>query len=198
MRSTLRSALLALPFFVAAATARAAAPVDLADRIVDPSARVGAVREDTTEEELVRVYGSTAVTRVVDLGDNAQTTVLFAGTPDEVRIEWKNEFRSPRRITVEGGNWKTAEGLTIGSPMADIEKVNGGPFDVTGSNWDQPVRVVSWKGGNLPPRLQIDLAPESPKARVPKALRSTRSFFESTNPHLRKANLVIKRLILEW
>ncbi len=195
MRSAIRSTLIALPFLLSAAAARA---FDTADRLVDPTERVGAVMEDTSEADLMRVYGSTAVTRAEDRDDKTPTTILFAGSPDEVRIEWKNEYRSPRRIIVNGERWKTVDGLAVGTPLEEIIRVNDGPFDVTGSNWDRPVRVVSWKGGHLPPSLQIDLSPADPHAGLPKQLRSRRAFFESTSPTLQKAHLVIKRLILEW
>lgn len=195
MRSAFRIAVLVLPLGLSAACARA---VDTTDRVVDPTDRVGAITETTSEADLLIIYGPKAVSRAAAADDKSAMTVLFAGTPDEVQIEWKNAFRSPRRITIDGGDWKTPEGIAVGAPLADLEKANGGPFDVTGSNWDRPIRVVSWKGGKLAPRLQIDLGPADPATPLSKALKSRRSFFESTSPTLRKANLVVKRLILEW
>ena len=171
---------------------------DASDRLVVPTERVGAVSEATSESDLAAVYGSSSITHIRAADGGTEATVLFAGTPAEVEIEWKAADRSPRRIVIIGGEWKTPEGLAVGSTLQELEKINGGPFDVTGANWDRPVRAVSWKGGHLPPTLQVDFQPAKPDARLPKKLRSARTFFESTEPVLRNSHLVVKRLILEW
>lgn len=181
--------------FFAAIPARA---TDSGDRLVVPTERVGAVTENSSESDLAAIYGSSAVTHVRVANDKAEATVLFAGTPDELEIEWKNDTRSPRKIVISGTAWKTADGLAVGTSLERLEKINAGPFDVTGANWDCPARAVSWKGGRLPPTLQADLGPAKPGSRLPKKFRSARTFFESTEPVLRHANLVVKRLILEW
>ena len=179
--------LLAVP-----ATARAA---DAKDRTFDPTSRVGAIGESTSEADLVAIYGSKAVTRT---GEDGRTTVLFAGTPDQLSIEWKADRRIPARIFIDGAAWVAMDGLSVTASLHDLERINGGPFDVTGANWDRPVRVVSWKGGRLPPQLQADLGMPASDEKLPPKLRSARLFFESTHPVLRDSRLVVKRLILEW
>jgi hypothetical protein len=195
MRASFRPVFLGLPFLIAAVSAPG---FDARDRQIEPTIRVGAVTESSSEDDLIKIYGAAAVTHVAAPDTGIEATVLFAGTPDEVRIEWKNGNRAPRRITVDGGAWMTTDGVAIGLTLDALEKINGGPFDVTPANWDRPVRVVSWKGGRLPPRLQVDLAPFEAEASLLPRLSSPRAFFESTSPALRKSNLVVKRLILEW
>jgi hypothetical protein len=195
MTPRVRSAVFLLVGLCAAISASA---FDAGDRQIEPTQRVGAITETCSEADLIRIYGAAAVTRVKLPGAATEDTVLFAGTPDQVRIEWKVGTRSPRRIVIDGGAWMTSEGVVIGMPLKALEEVNGGPFDVTGANWDLPVRVVSWKGGKLPPLLQVDLVPSKAEAAFPPKLNSQRNFFESTSPLLRNSDLVVKRMILEW
>jgi hypothetical protein len=44
--------------------------------------------------------------------------------------------------------WNVA-GITIGSTLAEVQKVNGRPFLVNGFEWDYGGLVTNWKGGML-------------------------------------------------
>lgn len=190
-----RFALLSTALLLLPVGARA---VDSKDRQIEPTNRVGAIHPTSSEAELVKIYGAANVKRQRPSDKGFETTLLFANTQDELLIEWKNGSQAPGHIVVSGGAWMTVEGVAIGLPIKALEEINGGAFDLTGANWDRPIRVVSWKGGRLPPTLQVDLAPSGADTTLPKKLHSQRVFFESADPILRSSDLVVKRLILEW
>lgn len=48
----------------------------------------------------------------------------------------------------EGGKW-TAAGLAPGASVDSVERANGGPFDISGFDWDYGGYVVDYRGGAL-------------------------------------------------
>lgn len=52
------------------------------------------------------------------------------------------------RDTAKNSRWNVL-GISIGSSLADVQKVNGKPFLVSGFEWDYGGFVVDWKGGAL-------------------------------------------------
>jgi hypothetical protein len=94
-------------------------------------------------------------------GETVVGTTLFPNSPNALHIEWKDSFRIPERLTISspGTQWKTSEGITIGTTLEQIAKFNGGPFTVAGFGWDYEGRTLSWENGNLPKQLQLDLVP---------------------------------------
>lgn len=168
---------------------------DAFDRIVEPTRRVGAITHTSTEEEIVRVYGSTNVTP----GTAGAYIVLFLGKPDEIRVDFSEPHRFPERVSIggAGGAWQTANGLRVGLTVQQLEDLNGGPFDVTGLNYEIPARVVSWRGGTFPPTLFVDLAPSDALGNQDqKRLSSNKTFFDSSNPALR--TFLVHRIVVEW
>jgi hypothetical protein len=165
------------------------------DRVIDPTERVGAVTPDSTEEEILRVYGSSNVTTSPD----GLFVVVFLGKPDEVRVDFKSPHRNPERVSIgaSSGAWATPSGLHVGTTIDELEKINGGPFDITGVNWQIPARVVSWRGGALPPTLFVDLEPQTRlDDETRKKLTSQKTFFDSSNKAFQ--TFVVRRIVLEW
>jgi len=171
------------------------ADVSVADRVIDITQRVGAITMSSTADQLKKFYGRP---NVVPSGDGL-SAVLFPGTPDEVRVEFKTPGKSVSRVLIGGvgGAWATANGLHVGTSMEDLEKINGGPFDITGVNWTEPARVVSWKGGNLPAQLYVDLGPQGEMDEATKrSLRSRQTFYDSQSRVFR--DFFVRRIVIEW
>jgi len=81
-------------------------------------------------------------------------TVLYAKSlKDRVEIFWKKkkEEHGPRfiRVTGKSSNWFTETGISLGTKLTQIEKINKYPFRMAGFAWDNSGGVISWGKGNL-------------------------------------------------
>jgi hypothetical protein len=94
-------------------------------------------------------------------GDMVPSTVLFPRDPTRrIQIVWKDRTskRSPRFVQVSRGptEWKTPQGITIGTSLRELERLNGRPFHLAGFAFDGSGMVTSWDGGRLaPPRAAL-------------------------------------------
>jgi hypothetical protein len=105
---------------------------------------------------LILRYGEEAViqedlyTGVEDI--TYKGVALHPRTPDwRIEVGFIDDPMSLGRLTLRGSKtsrWNVA-GVTIGSPLADVQKINGKPFLVTGVDSDFSGFVVDWKGGVL-------------------------------------------------
>jgi hypothetical protein len=124
---------------------------------LDPGVGVGPLKKDGSESDLIRAYGEAAVTGTeVALGDHgsAVASVVFANDPmRKVTIEWAdpNARRIPTRVTIEGDSsiWTLPGGVTLGTPIEELERMNGKPFELSGFDWDGAGGVSSWRDGHL-------------------------------------------------
>lgn len=53
------------------------------------------------------------------------------------------------RIHGSASAWHTAEGISLGSPLLDLEKANGKPFSFRSFEGERGGEVVDWHGGRL-------------------------------------------------
>ena len=96
----------------------------------------------TSEADLRRMYGAANVRhQMVDgaEGEQVPATVIFEN--DESRLAevfWSNDARRSGfdSIRTGGRRWVTRDNLRVGSPIADVERANGGPFPLSGFGWD--------------------------------------------------------------
>jgi hypothetical protein len=65
---------------------------------------------------------------------------------------WSDE-KARRRPTLiratDQSAWATANGIRIGTALAEIEQMNGKPFKLSGFDWDYGGRVTDWQDGKL-------------------------------------------------
>jgi hypothetical protein len=115
----------------------------------------GGLARDANHDAVVRAFGSGNVTyralQVPGDDDNTKGTVIFAGRPArQIEIIWKDQkSRNRPSLVTFGPAWRTAEGITVGADLAAVEKLNGGPFTLSGFEWDFGGTVTDWKGGTL-------------------------------------------------
>jgi len=123
---------------------------------------------DATEETLKSQFGAENV-EYKDLGGPEGTemfgTRVYGKDPKKTfDIVWSDEAKraNPSVINVnqvwsEDGetvtvpDWKSAEGIYLGMPIEELEKLNGKPFKLFGFGWDYGGSVISWEGGKLEP-----------------------------------------------
>jgi len=78
-------------------------------------------------------------------------TVIFPRSKNEFEFIWKDDsldFNELLEVKVrkENTDWKTKEGITIGTNLQTLEKLNKKPFLFYGFEWDY-VGMVNWNGG---------------------------------------------------
>jgi hypothetical protein len=128
------------------------------DWICIPGKKVGPISANTSESELIKLFGSKNVTREeihIDEGIFEMGTTIFKGTPNEISIFWKeqnaSDLKYPERVVIksDGSNWKTDSGIQIGTPIADLVKINMAPITFAGFDWDYEGVVLDWNKGKL-------------------------------------------------
>ena len=81
-------------------------------------------------------------------------TVLFPQSPDDrLQIHWRDENvqHTPRLIVVRAAmtRWKTPDGVTLGTSLQMLERLNRRPFRLRGFAWEGSGGVRNWSGGAL-------------------------------------------------
>jgi len=64
------------------------------------------------------------------------------GHPEFVEICYRQEYRGPCE-------WKTAQGIALGTSLMQLERLNGHLFPLAGFGWHGSGVVFSWDGGRL-------------------------------------------------
>jgi hypothetical protein len=127
-----------------------------------------------SEHDLVDRFGAENVVTAQIEGGGAEGeynegTVLFPKDSDaRIEIFWKvkEPKQNPSWVRVQGphSRWRYA-GITLGTDLLTVEKLNGGPFVLTGFATDSEGALISWRNGRLRAfgseacRVQIWLSP---------------------------------------
>lgn len=114
-------------------------------------------------------------------GEKVPATVLFPKNAQRrIELIWADEKKrkglanlslSPESV------WVAPNGVKIGMSLAEVEKLNGRPFSLSGFDWDYGGYVTDWKGGALDAaipggcKVQVRFtvpegAPEGPASKV--------------------------------
>ena len=123
--------------------------------MVVPGTRVGPITATTSEDDLIRLYGREHVARrpiIVADGESRPGTIVLGRTPDALEVLWSDDaFLQPERVIIGGGKtrWKSPEGVTVGTTLDELTKLNGRPFTFLGFGWEDGGMIVSWNGGRL-------------------------------------------------
>ena len=148
--------------FILSGAIRASTSAGVNDWLIVPGKRVGPITPDFTRADLPRVFGAKNVKEdeiITADGVREQGTRVFADQADSsLAILWQDDDSQAhiRRIIVcENADashrcrWHTADGLTIGSTLKMLEKINQHEFKVAGFEWGYGGLVTSWEGGRL-------------------------------------------------
>jgi hypothetical protein len=148
-----------------------------------------------TPETLVRRFGAENISTQIVRGpedESYEATIVYAEDPTrQLEIVWNDARSAPGAINVKypGTQWRGAEGYTIGTPIAEIERINVMPFKLWGFGWDHGGWVSDWNVGTLSqslvpgcrPRIRFD-------ARTDPSAVSGDSEFNSNDPAMRAAD----------
>jgi hypothetical protein len=130
------------------------------------SGESGSIKAHTTRAELVRMYGpANVVDQDIDMGegDMEPATFLFPEDPErQLEIVWKDPSTKvePASAEIRGkkSRWHAAHGVTLGTSVSELERINGRPFHfaLTNAGTDQADELILWRGGALQKEFAID------------------------------------------
>lgn len=126
-----------------------------------------------SEEKLREVFGD-SIKRSIGyypegMGEYSNT-LLFPGTANQVEFVWVDDsvtFSGLAYINITGQmtGWKTKEGITLGTKLKELEKLNKKPFTFYGFGWDYG-GAANWDNGQLQER-KIFVSLEYPSDSMP-------------------------------
>lgn len=126
------------------------------DWLVVPGKRVGAVTAQTSDASLEALFGPDNVQRIdVYLGEGftAPGTAIYPNDPmRRLEVVWSDGARTkPKEVRLTGDSsvWQTAEGISLGSTLREIERLNGFPFKLAGFAFDYAGTIVDCGRGLL-------------------------------------------------
>jgi len=132
------------------------APARQNDWLIVPGERIGPITADSTRSDLDRIFGKVNVKdQPIDSGEGPEpaTTVYWATPERALSIFWTGtKIRNIMicyPLTTTGCNWRTREGITIGTPIEKVETANNGPFHFIIWGSDGGGTITSWQSGRL-------------------------------------------------
>jgi len=109
------------------------------DWLIVPGERVGPITAKTSETALEALYGVENVERVEVYVGEGSTVPGTAVYPHELtqrtEIIWQDDTRTvPKEVVLTGdaSAWRTREGISLGTTLQEIERLNGLPFRLAG------------------------------------------------------------------
>jgi len=176
---------------------------------------------DESETTLVAQFGRENVTdELIEgggaEGDRNEGTVLFARSSDmRAEIFWKDKVakQKPEWVRISGlqNRWRSPEGITLGTDLRAVEKLNRHPFRLAGLGFDGAGTVMSWQGGRLevpsnsecmlriPLRPSYNVEPSATEARLTNEVAlgwgysSGHPAMQELNPHVYLMMLVYRQ-----
>jgi hypothetical protein len=133
------------------------AQVGDSDLRVIPGRRLGPVTSASTVQTLRAALGARNV-RIdsLDVGEGVTEPGVILFPADRQRrayVYWRDTlaFRQPLAVAIRdtGTKWMVPGPITIGTPLAEVERLNGRPFTFSGFDWDYGGRTIDWNGGKL-------------------------------------------------
>jgi hypothetical protein len=112
------------------------------DWLVVADTRIGPVTAETSERALIELLGAANVERrEAHIGEGfcAPGSALYPGKADEVEVLWGDTtYTEPATVRVSGAGsrWRSVLGVQVGTALAELERIAGGPVQFSGFGWD--------------------------------------------------------------
>lgn len=129
--------------------------------IIVPGKSVGEINQNCTKKDLIDIFGENNVVESnigLAEGESIIGIKIYHNTPNELEVLWKDsKFQKIDRIIIrrKGTLWKTIDGITIGTSLSDVVKINGEEITILGFEWDYAGTLVSWNNGKLEKKYPI-------------------------------------------
>jgi hypothetical protein len=149
----------------------------------------------SSEADLRQRYGAAAVdsTRIqIGEGETMAGTVLYPrDSLQRVEVIWQDSVgrQRPSRVILRGNRsrWQVGPGISLGTSLGELERLNGRPFTLAGFGWDYAGVVTDWKGGALDSalagvKLYLDPGPEQYESPAYSQVLGDRDYSSSLPP----------------
>lgn len=163
----------------------------------------------TSEKALTLTFGARNIKQekvTLAEGEERLGTVVYPDKPKwRATVVWKDAKKRDGAeliiISDKPSSWRLPNGVSTGTTLLELEKLNGKPFKFSGFDWDMGGNVVSWNGGKLEQELKpksgkvsvgLQLSPPAGKL-VPDGLSGDKDIL-SSDAHARKLNPVVDSL----
>ena len=88
----------------------------------------GPFGREATHANLASKYGAANIATEYDREADAEVTILFPNDPERrLKIQWKDQKarRNPGHFTIEGRSSWSVAGVSIGTSLIELERLNG-------------------------------------------------------------------------
>lgn len=181
--------------------------IDASKNIVNwtciPGEKVGLINKDFTEADIIKAYGKENISREeISMGEGeiAIATVIFPKTNNEIFISWQLDkpFTVISEILIENEKspWGTSQGVSVGTSLEKLIKINGKDFQFAGFEWDYSGYTNDWQAGRISKNLAVFLEPNNPEAVYPDLLGD--GLFPSNHPKAKTADLKVRSMIIRF
>jgi hypothetical protein len=170
----------------------------------------GVFGQDSSHAKLAMAFQSRNVsfTQVdASAGGKAMASVLYAKDPKQrLEIWWsKSANRSDTHLIVINGqsDWIAPGELHLGMTLAELEKLNGKPFKLSGFDKDHVAALTDWGGGQLGAptggcKIGINLRPDPKTPSASLGDLSADHAFTSSDAALRAVNLTVSEILIAY
>jgi hypothetical protein len=144
------------------------------DYLIVAGVRVGPVTRTSTEASLLKAFGKQAFRASINIGEGMTEPGLILYAEDPARrlaILWNDDKPVGHPATIficyeapdPPCRWRTSTGITLGTTLKDLERLNGKPFEMVVWGSDVGGNVTDYHGGTLNRRLGLTLVPRIDK-----------------------------------
>jgi hypothetical protein len=197
------------PDSVKAAVPASPAPDSLVSAWLIRPDSAGPITAETSEADLQRRYGAAVDDSRIELGEGetAPGTVIYRDDPlRRMEIIWRDTTarRQPARLILRGdrSRWQVGPGISLGTSLQDLERLNGKPFSLAGFGWDYAGGVIDWKGGALDRalagiRLYLDPGPSAYESAPYSQVLGDREY-SSSLPAMQQLNPRVSQIFIDF
>jgi hypothetical protein len=170
----------------------------------------GAFAKDSSHAGLTSAFHARNVSATqVDTpsGSKVTASVLYAKDPKRrLEVWWsKPATKSDTHLIVINGqsDWIAPGDIHLGLTLADLEKLNGKPFKLSGFDKDHTTTLVDWDGGTLSAiaggcRIGISLRADSKVSAASLGALPADRAYASSDASLRAANPTISEILVAY
>ncbi len=170
----------------------------------------GVFGPDSSHAKLAMAFRSRNVTFThvnATAGGRAMASVLYAKDPKQrLEIWWsKPANRSDTHLIVINGqsDWIAPGELHLGLTLAELEKLNGKPFKLSGFDKDHVAALTEWDGGQLGTlaggcKIGINLRPDPKTPSASLGGLSADHAFTSSDTALRAVNPTVSEILIAY
>jgi len=127
--------------------------------LIIPGGEVGPISPNSSESDLIKRYGKENVTsQQIDVDNEGMEsevgTVIYPNDPlKKLSILWKdpkqNKFFKKIELFGDKSYWIILGGISLGTSLKDLERINGGEFILWGFGWDAGGFIKTWGTGKF-------------------------------------------------